>query len=142
MNLCSVVKISRSYGAMLLTVASAISLAIFPAPICFDCEYPNAWGMADAAVDRNFLILASWILMAPCLAALCKLKQAWIVPVGLGIAEVFTQHLGGVPWSFIKQEDAFFGLILTLPLGFASLFVGWLVSLAFNWTSRVEAALE
>ena len=100
--------------------------------MCFKCEGPNLYGQTTAIANRNFLIFAVWLLGGPILAAAFGNKRAWLIPIGLTIADLATQHLGGVSWQDLKENEWPIILLFDLVAGFVSLTIGWFAYLGIE----------
>ena len=111
-------------GAVLIVILTLIILIFNPIPACFDCEFPNAWGHDDAIVARDANALTVWFLGTSCLAGLLRWKRSWLVPVGITIADIATQHLGGVAWWSLRDNEGPVLLILGLVSGAFLLLLG------------------
>jgi hypothetical protein len=118
--------------ALIIIAVAAISLVLFPVPECFDCEFPNPYGQTTAIAHRNFLIFAIWLLGGPFLAAAFGLKRAWLIPIGLPLADLATQHLGGVSWQDLKEIEWPIILLVDLTAGFFALMIGWFAYLGIE----------
>jgi hypothetical protein len=83
-------------AAISVVVFVLIVLMFNPVPACFDCEFPNAWGHDDAIVASDSTVFMVWFFGASCMAGLLRWKRSWLVPVGITVADIATQHLGGL----------------------------------------------
>jgi hypothetical protein len=102
----------RRYGSVALCLITLLVLLLHPVPLCFDCEFPDAWGHHD---DRWDMLILTWCLLAPFLAGLLVRRFAWLVPTTTVLAFLMTQHLGGVPaWSIINNEGPFIAVLGSL----------------------------
>lgn len=117
------------HGSVLIAISTLIVLISNPIPACFDCEPPYAWGHDVAIVGRDATILMVWLLGTSFLAGLLRWKRKWLVPVGIAIADVATQHLGGVAWWSVRENEGPALLIMGLACGFFSLTLGYCVRL-------------
>jgi hypothetical protein len=100
--------------------------------MCFDCEFPNPYDQTTVIANRNFLIFAVWLLGGSFLTAAFGLKRAWLIPIGLTLADLATQHLGGVSWQDLKENEWPFILLFDLVAGFVSLTIGWFAYLGIE----------
>jgi hypothetical protein len=114
-------------AAVSSVVFTLIVLIFNPIPACVDCEFPNAWGHNDAIVGHDSVVFMVWFLGASCMAGLLRWKRSWIVPVGITIADIATQHLGGVPWWSLKDNEGPVLLIVGVVSGVFSLLLGMCV---------------
>ena len=126
----------RCNAAVVIVILTLIILLFNPIPACVACEFANAWGHDDAIVARDANLLTVWLLGASCLAGLLRLKRSWLVPVGITIADIATQHLGGVPWQSLRGNEGPMLLILGLGTGVFSLLLGQCARSIFGsvWT--------
>ena|SRR5579862_4673631 len=122
----------QNNAALIIIAVAAISLVLFPVPRCFDCEGPNPNGQTPAIASRNFLIFAVWLLGGPFLTTAFGLKRAWLIPIGLTIADLATQHLGGVEWWSLKENEWPIILLFDLTAGFIALTIGWFAYLGIE----------
>jgi hypothetical protein len=122
----------RNNAALIIIAAATISLVLFPVPMCFKCEGPNLYGQTTAIANRNSLIFEVWLLGGPILAAAFGIKRAWLIPIGLTIADLATQHLGGVSWQDLKENEWPIILLFDLVAGFVSLTIGWFAYLGIE----------
>lgn len=114
----------RYHGSVAVSVATLIALSIHPTPWCIDCEFPNPWSHIS---DGGDVVLTVWLLIAPFLAGLFALRRGWLVPVGMVLALLITQPLGGVAWWSLRENEGPFILILGLPTCAACFAFGQLV---------------
>ncbi len=122
----------RNNAALIIIAAATISLVLFPVPMCFKCEFPNPYGQTTAIANRNFLIFAAWLLGGSFLAAAFGIKRAWLIPIGLTLADLATQHLGGVSWQDLKENEWPIILLVDLTAGFIALTIGWFACLGIE----------
>lgn len=117
---------------LIMIAASSLCLALYPATICFDCEPDYTFGRPASRNDLGWEILAFWLLAAPLGAGLFRLRFAWVLPVCVAIADIATQHLGGVPLWDLRANEGPVILALTLIAGYTSLALGALFRLAYD----------
>jgi hypothetical protein len=132
----------RNNAALVIIAAATLSLVLFPVPRCFDCEFPNPYGQTPAVADRNSLIFVVWLLGGTFLTAAFGIKRAWLIPIGLTIADLATQHLGGVEWWDLKENEWPIILLTDLWAGFFSLTFGWLAYLAIEHLRERRSAKQ
>jgi len=80
-----------SFWIPLLTLAL---LALHPLPICFDCEGNDPWGTGYVPSDTSYDLFAIWFVSLSFAAGAFRMKKGWLLPIGLTIADLATQHLG------------------------------------------------
>jgi hypothetical protein len=107
-----------------IVVFTLIVLMFHPIPACFDCEFPNAWGRDDAIVARDSTVFMVWFLGASCMAGLLRWKRSWLVPVGITIVDIATQHLGGVAWWSLRDNEGPVLLVVGVVSGGFSFLLG------------------
>jgi len=126
----------KRYASIVIVLATAIVLMHFPVPWCFDCE-GTGWGIvSDAVADQRQTVLTSWLLSAAFLAGMFKIKQSWLVPFGIVIAHILTQHLGGVAWWSVRGNEGPIIFLIGMPVGFGALVIGYCCRFAFDWLCR------
>ena len=130
----------RNNAALIIIAAATISLVLFPVPMCFKCEFPNPYGQTPAIANRNFLIFAVWLLGGPFLTTAFGLKRAWLIPIGLTIADLATQHLGGVDWWDLRENEWPIILLFDLTAGFLALTIGWFAYLGIEYFRKRKQA--
>lgn len=123
----------RDNLALWIPVLTFAVLAINPVPECVHCEeWPNPWGRDDVAYMRDSTLLNVWFIGASCAVGLFGLKWSWLAPVGILAAHVVTQPIGGVSLSSLSHNEAPVIMLLGIPVGYASLGLGWLTRLVVN----------
>jgi uncharacterized protein YybS (DUF2232 family) len=120
----SILSRTLDHGAVIISFVTLIALCIYPIPFCIDCEFPNPWGHIDA---KGEVPVSVWLLTAPFLAGLLALKKGWLVPVFVVFALVLTQHLGGVAWWSLRENEGPFILILGFPVTAVCFGIGYLI---------------
>jgi len=88
----------KRYKSIVIVTATFIALAFFPIPSCFDCEFPNPYGVNDAILAHRVLLFEIWSISAIAFSVFLRIKRPWLIPPGIMLADLMTQHLGGVPW--------------------------------------------
>jgi hypothetical protein len=130
----------KRYASIIIVSATAIALVLFPDPWCFDCE-GSGWGVVSAATGNlRADVLTYWFLSISILAGLLKIHRPWLVPLGIVLAELLTQHLGGVAWWSLRDNEGPMILIIGLSCGFGALAVGFCCRLAFDLIGRRNPA--
>jgi hypothetical protein len=112
-----------------------IGLALFPIPWCVDCEFPNPYGIDAAVLAHRASIFEIWSISAIFLSAFLKFKKFWLIPLGIMIADLMTQHLGGVTWQSLRDNEGPFIILIDLVAGFVLLGLGILSRMCFEWLS-------
>ena len=116
-----------AFAPLWVFVATFAVLVIHPVPECFNCEFPNPWGRDDAAYRVAVNILDAWLVGASAVAGFVSIRRNWLVPVAIMLADLLTQHVGGVPlWSLTQNEGPII-VIAFVVLGTGSLAAGWIV---------------
>ena len=93
-----IAEIVRSHAAIVAPVVTLVALTIHPIPWCFDCEFPNPWGHVDTTNGWDMVVLAWWLVIASALAGFLAIRRSCLVPIGIVLAHLATQRVGGVEW--------------------------------------------
>jgi vacuolar-type H+-ATPase subunit I/STV1 len=119
-------------ASFILVAAATISLACFPATLCFDCEPDYTFGRPASLNDFGWDIFSFWLIAVSFAAGLLRLRFAWLLPLCVAIADVATQHLGGVPWWDVKNNEGPMILIFATPFGCMALTIGLFVRVMYE----------
>jgi hypothetical protein len=123
----------KRYGSIIIVIATFIALAFFPIPSCFDCEFPNPYGLSDAILTRRVLFFDIWFISVICFSVFLRIKRPWFIPLGMMLADLMTQHLGGVPWWSLRENEGPIIILVGLIAGFALLSLAFLCRISFEW---------
>ena len=123
----------KNYASFIALGAMTLVMIIFPAPFCFDCEGFAPYGIDTSVVAHIADNIATFFWLVVVLAGLFKLKYSWVIPPGFFIADVLTQHLAGVPWWTLRQNEGPFIFFGDLVVGFLLLAFGFLCRQCFEW---------
>jgi hypothetical protein len=106
-------------------------LAFHPLPACIDCEVDHFWGSRDIASPRDYDLFVVWFLSVSFAAGAFWFRKMWLLPLGLTLADLGTQHLGGVAWWSLRENEGPVILFAGLFFGYAALAIGVVVHLLF-----------
>jgi hypothetical protein len=127
----------KRYGSIIIVIATFIALAFFPKPWCFDCEFPNPYGLSDAVLEHRVLFFDIWSISVIFISVFLKIKRPWLIPLGIMLADLMTQHLGGVPWWSIRLNEGPIIIVVELIAGFILLGLAYLFRICFDsWRSK------
>jgi hypothetical protein len=122
----------KRYASIVIVIATFIALAFFPIPSCFDCEGPNPYGDAAVLAHRQ-LIFEIWPISAIFFSVFLRIKRPWLIPPGIMLADLMTQHLGGVPWWSLRENEGPIIILVELIAGFILLGLAFLARMGFEW---------
>jgi hypothetical protein len=123
----------KRYASVGIVLVTAVALIYFPVPWCFDCE-GFGWGIvSDAVVDQRQTVLTCWLVSMSFLAGLFTIKRPWLVPFGVVVAHILTQHLGGVAWWSVRGNEGPVIFFIGMPVSFFALVMGCSCRFAFDW---------
>ena len=129
----------KRYGSIVIVIATFIALAFFPIPSCFDCEGPNPYGLSDAVLARRELLFEIWSISAIFLSVFLRIKTPELIPLGIMLADLMTQHLGGVPWWSLKVNEGPIIIAFDLGAGFMLLSLAYVLRICFDsWRSKTR----
>jgi hypothetical protein len=123
----------KRYGSIIIVIATFIALAFFPKPLCFDCEFPNPYGLSDAVLLHRALFFDIWSLSIIFISVFLKIERPWLIPLGIMLADLMTQHLGGVPWWSLRQNEGPIIILVELIAGFILLSLAFVSRIGFEW---------
>ena len=121
----------KRYASIVIIMATAIALAFFPIPLCFDCEGPNPYAI-DAVIAHRQLIFEIWSISAIFFSVFLRIKNPWLIPPGIMLADLMTQHLGGVPWWSVRENEGPIIILVDLIAGFILLGLAFLFRIGFE----------
>jgi hypothetical protein len=109
----------RAFIVPSIVLLTVLVLVRYPLADCFDCEGPHPWGRDDAAYLFRSHFFIAWLFGTSFLLGLYRVRGGWVAPLLIALGDCLTQHLGGVAWwSLLNNEgplillsDSFFGLI-------------------------------
>jgi len=122
----------KRYASIVIVIATFIALAFFPIPSCFDCEGPNPYGDAAVLAHRQF-IFEIWSVSTIFFSVFLRVKRTWLIPPGIMLADLMTQHLGGVPWWSLRENEGPIIILVELIAGFTLLCLAFLCRMSFEW---------
>jgi hypothetical protein len=64
----------KRYASIVIVIATFITLAFFPIPSCFDCEFPNPYGLNDAILAHRTLFFEIWSISAIFFSVFLRIK--------------------------------------------------------------------
>jgi hypothetical protein len=108
-----------------------------PISECFDCEFPHDHGINDATYDRDIYIFDIWFITTTFIATLLRIRRGWTVPFGILFAFIATQHLGGLPWWSLRDNEGPTILLVGIPVSLMTLTIGFLVRESVPWIRRL-----
>jgi hypothetical protein len=123
----------KRYPSIVIVIATFIVLAFFPIPLCFDCEFPNPYGLSDAILAHRTLLFEIWSVSAIFVSVFLRIKRPWLIPPGIMLADLMTQHLGGVPWWSLRENEGPIIIVVGLIAGFTLLSLAFLCRMSFEW---------
>jgi hypothetical protein len=123
----------KDYASFIVIGALTVVLILFPAPSCFNCESPSPYGIDASIVAHRADNIAVLFCSIVLLAGVLKLKYAWAIPPGFFVADGLTQHLAGVPWWSLRENEGPFIVFGDLIIGFLLLGFGFLCRKCFEW---------
>jgi hypothetical protein len=123
----------RRYASIVIVIATFIALVFFPIPSCFDCEFPNPYGIDAAVFAHRQLLFEIWSISAIFISVLLRIKRPWLIPPGIMLADLITQHLGGVPWWSLRENEGPIIILVELIAGFILLGLAFLCRMCFEW---------
>jgi hypothetical protein len=91
------------------------------------------WGLSDATASRNAHIAIACLIGTPLIAVILGLGRTWFIPIVIAAADIATQHLAGVPWWDIRNNEGPVIGLVDLAVGFASLALGLFIRFAIHW---------
>jgi hypothetical protein len=133
----------KRYGSIVIVIATFIALAFFPIPSCFDCEGPNPYGLSDAVLVHRVLFFDIWSISVIFISVFLEIESPWLIPLGIMLADLMTQHLGGVPWWSLWLNEAPIIILVELIAGFVLLGLAYLFRICFDsWRSTAGTLLS
>jgi hypothetical protein len=123
----------RNNATIIVVVATLLVLAIHPIAECVKCEFPNPWGRDDAAYLRDVRVFDAWLVVASFLAGLLGLRRSWLVPIGITMADIATQPIGGVSFFSLVNNEGPMMLLVGLTFGIPALSAGLLFRMISRW---------
>jgi len=123
-------KFLRKNAAVFVILFTLLTLAVCPLPICVDCEPQPHYGALN---NIAFYLFIGWLAISSFLASFLKVRFAWIIPFGIALADVATQHLGGVPWWDVRNNEGPTILLMTIPFGLIFWSIGWAVRFGLEY---------
>ncbi len=109
----------RTWIMPVIVVLTIVVLVRFPLADCFDCEGPHPWGRDDVAYLSRSHLFTAWLFGISFLLGICRARFGWVAPLLIAVGDCLTQHIGGVSWwsllnnegPFILLGDSFIGLV-------------------------------
>jgi len=129
----------KRYGSIIIVIATFIALAFFPIPSCFDCEGPS-YRLNDATLAHRILFFRIWSISTIFFSVFLRIKRPWLIPLGIMLADLMTQHLGGVPWWSLRENEGPIIILVELIAGFALLSLAFLCRMSFEWLRESRAS--
>src|SRR5258705_1917964 len=123
----------KRYASIVIVIATFITLVFFPIPSCFDCEFPNPYGIDAAVLAHRQLIFEIWSISAIFFSVFLRIKRPWLIPLGIMLADLMTQHLGGVPWWSLRENEGPIIILVELTAGFILLGLAFLSRMCSEW---------
>jgi hypothetical protein len=123
----------KRHASIVIVIATFIALAFFPIPSCFDCEFPNPYGLNDAILAHRGLLFEIWSICAIFFSVFLRAKMPWLIPPGIMLANLMTQHLGGVPWWSLRENEGPIIILVDLISGFILLGIAVVFRTCFEW---------
>jgi hypothetical protein len=123
----------KRHGSIVALAVMSVTLAVLPAPWCFDCEGPNPFGVDVSVIAHREHLTGAICASVVLLAGLLEFRWSWIIPPGFVIADIITQHLAGVPWWSLRYNEGPILIFFDLIEGFILLTFGYLLRKCFEW---------
>jgi hypothetical protein len=122
----------KRYASIIIVVATFIALALFPIPWCVDCEFPNPYGLDAGVLAHRELLFDIWSVSAIFFSVFLRIRRPWLIPLGIMIADLMTQHLGGVTWQSLRDNEGPFIILFDLVAGFTLLVLAFFLRMGFE----------
>lgn len=129
----------RSRGSWLkspclwVPLLTLVWLSFRPESWCIDCEGSNPWGSSFVPSQFESVACECWIVGWNFLAGAFVWRGVFLMPVGLMLAELATQHLGGVTWQSLRDNEGPAIVAVDLFLGSLALAMGVAVGAIYRW---------
>jgi hypothetical protein len=130
----------KRYASIVIVIATFIALAFFPIPSCFDCEFPNPYGLSDAVLAHRIFFFRTWSISTIFFSVFLRIKRPWLIPLGIMLADLVTQHLGGVPWWSLRVNEGPIIIFFGLTAGFTLLSLAFLCRMSFEWLRDTKSS--
>jgi len=114
----------KNYAVPVIVAVTIFLLARFPLADCIDCEGLRPWGRDDAAYALRVNIWFAHIALSCGLVAFFHARWSWSVPFLLAFTDFFTQHVGGVAWWSLLNNEGPFIFLYDGAAGFGALLAG------------------
>jgi hypothetical protein len=108
-------------------VLTILVLVRFPLADCFDCEGPNPWGRDDVAYLLRLRLFMAWLTGSSILLGLYRVPFGWLAPLLIAMGDLLTEHIGGVAWWSLLNNEGPSILLFDIGFGMAGLALGTLI---------------
>jgi hypothetical protein len=119
-----------------------VVLVFHPLPICIDCEGDHPWGVSYTASPNDYVFFEIWFLALSFAAGFFRLRSMLLMPVGLTLAYLATQHFGGVTWWSLRVNEGPVILIAGLFFGCGALVLGLAIHLIIQLLRHRDSSKE
>jgi hypothetical protein len=124
--------IKRSGSFLVLGTLAAVKI-LLPVPSwCVDCEGSNFWGMDAKLIEHRTNSIAAMSIATFLLAGSFQFKFKWAIPPAFSIIDILTQHLAGIPWRSLRNNEGPFIVIFDLSAGYLLITLGTFCRVYFD----------
>ena len=124
----------------LVVVLTILALVRFPLADCFDCEGPNPWGRNDVAYLLRSRLFMAWLAGSSILLGVYRVPFGWSAPLLIAMGDLLTEHIGGVAWWSLLNNEGPFILLFDIGFGMAGLGLGALIQVILRKTKGASQA--